>query len=133
MKSTDPVTLSGKYIQLITPLPRKLVSILMQLRTGHVQLAKHLHCIGKIDSPKCPACQQRDKTVQHYLLHCPTHGEARQTLWNTTGGRDIDLMKLFTTRKMLRALFTFVATTSHLHDTFGEIPTLDKVPQQRRE
>ena len=133
MKNTDPAAMSEKYVQLITPLPRKLASILTQLRTGHVPLAKHLHHIGKNDSPKCPACQQRDETVQHFLLHCPAHEEARQALRNTTGGRNIDLTKLFTTKKTLRALFTFVATTGRLQDTFGEIPTMEEEPQRRRE
>jgi hypothetical protein len=40
MKNTDPLACSGKFIKLITPLPRKLASILMQLKTGHKSLAK---------------------------------------------------------------------------------------------
>jgi hypothetical protein len=133
MKNTDPNTPLGKYVQLITPLPRKLASILTQLRTGHTPLAKHLHHLGKNDSPKCPACQQNDKTIQHLILHCPAHREARQTLRNATGGRNINLTKLFTTKKTLCVLFMFVAATRHLQDTFGELPIMAEEPRWRRD
>ena len=63
MKKTDPTTPSNKYIDLVTTLPRKLASILSQLRTGHTPLAKHLHHIGKTNSLICPACQQSNETV----------------------------------------------------------------------
>ncbi|KAF8156730.1 hypothetical protein B0H34DRAFT_658337, partial [Crassisporium funariophilum] len=33
--------------------------ILFQLRTGHAPLAKHLHRIGKVDTPRCPCCGTR--------------------------------------------------------------------------
>lgn len=106
---TDPTTPSHKYIDLVTKLPRKLASILAQLRTGHAPLAKHLFRLGKIDSPTCPACQQSDETVQHLLLHCPAHQGARQTLRNNIGGRNIDITKILTSPKSLQALFRFLA------------------------
>jgi hypothetical protein len=105
MKKTDPTTPSRKYIDLITDLPRKIASILSQLRTGHAPLAKHLHWIGKSDSPICPDCQQSEETIQHFLLHCMAHQAARQALCNSTGGRDINIMKLLTMPKTLPALF----------------------------
>jgi hypothetical protein len=130
MKKTDPTAPSNKYINLITNLPRKLASILTQLRTGHAPLAKHLHHIGKSNSPLCPACQQAEETVHHFILHCPAHRTARQMLRSNTGGRDIDITKLFTTPKMLRALFKYVAETGRFHGTFGDIPSLAE--EQRR-
>jgi zinc-binding in reverse transcriptase len=80
MKKTDPTTPSNKFINLVAKLPRKLVSILAQLRTGHAPLAKHLHRIGKMDSPICPACSQCEETIQHFMLHCTAHQVARQAL-----------------------------------------------------
>jgi len=80
MKETDPTTPSNKYINLVTELPRKLASILSQLRMGHTPLAKHLHCMGKTNSPICPACLQSEETIHHFMLHCPAHQAARQTL-----------------------------------------------------
>jgi hypothetical protein len=132
MKKTDPKIPSNKYLKLITPLPRKLASILSQLRTGHTPLAKHLHRIGKIDSPVCPLCQQTDETVQHVMLHCPAHDAARQTLRNSTGGRDINITKLLTTPKTLKALFKYIADTGRWHSTFGELPELEEEQGNRR-
>ena len=124
MMKTDPTTPSNRYINLVTKLPRKLASILAQLRTGHAPLAKHLYCIGKINSPICPACQQSEETIQHFMLHCPTHQAARQTLRNSIGGRNINITKILTSPKSLGALFKYVAETGRLHNTFGELPEL---------
>jgi len=126
MKKTDPMTPSNKYLKLITPLPRKLTSTLLQLRTGHVPLAKHLHHIRKADSLTCPACQQAKETIQHFLLHCPAHNTARQTLHNNTGGRSIDITKLLTTPKTLCALFLYITETGRWQSTLGKLPTLEE-------
>ena len=64
MKNTDPTAPSSEFLKLTAKLPRKLTSILTQLRTGHAPLAKHLHRIKKTDSPICPACLQETETVQ---------------------------------------------------------------------
>jgi hypothetical protein len=126
MKKTDPTTPSNKYLKLITPLPRKLASILSQLQTGHTPLAKHLHCTGKTESPICPACQQVKETIQHFMLHCPAHNATRQTLCNNTGGRDINITKLFTTAKTLCTLFTYITETGRWHSTFRDLLALEE-------
>jgi ribonuclease HI len=131
MRRTDPSTPSHKHIDLITKLPRKLASILTQLRTGHAPLAKHLFRLGKVNSPICPACLQNDETVQHLLLHCPAHQTARQTLRSSTGGRNIDVTRILTSTKTLRALFKFLAETRRLHDTFGELPDIGEQEAER--
>jgi len=132
MKKTDPKIPSSKYLKLITPLPRKLASILSQLRTGHTPLAKHLHHIRKIDSPVCPLCQQTDETVQHIILHCPAHDTARQTLRNSMGGRDINIMKLLTTPKTLKALFKYIVDMGRWHSAFNELLELEEEQGNRR-
>ena len=131
MKKMDPTAMSNKYLTLIAALPRKAASILTQLRIGHAPLAKHLHHIGKADSPICPACLQHDKTIKHLMLHCPAHHAARQVLYNKMGGRDINITKLLMTLKTLQALFCFIAATDRFHSTFGDIPTLQE--ERRRE
>jgi hypothetical protein len=120
MKKTDPTAMSNKYLMLITPLPKKMASILMQMRTGHTPLAKHLHCIGKADSPTCPACQQHEEMIEHLLLHCPAHQDTRQVLHSKVEGRNIIIAKLLTTLKTLRPLFYFIAATRRFRNTFGE-------------
>ncbi|KAF8218779.1 hypothetical protein L208DRAFT_1347530 [Tricholoma matsutake] len=93
---------------------------------GGFLTAKHLHCIGKADSPICPACLQHDKTIEHLMLHCPAHHATRQILCNKTGGRDINITKLLTTPKTLQALFRFIAMMGRFHSTFGDIPRLQE-------
>lgn len=105
MKKTNPMAPSDKYIKQILSLPWKLASILSQLRTYHASLAKHLHYITKVDSPICTECEQSKETVQHFMLHCTVHWEARQALHNSTGGRNIDITKLLMMSKTLPALF----------------------------
>ena len=133
MMKTDPTTPSHRYVNLVTKLPRKLASILAQLRTGHAPLAKHLHRIGKTNSPICPACQQSEETVQHFILHCPAYQAARQTLRNNIGGRNIDITKILTSPKSLRALFKYVAETGRLHNTFGDLPEVGEEDRNGRE
>jgi hypothetical protein len=123
MKKTDPTAMSNKYLMLITPLPKKMASILTQMRTGHVPLAKHLHRIGKADLPICPTCQQHKETIEHLLLHCPAHQDTRQALHSKVEGRNIVIAKLLTMPKTLRLLFRFVTATGCFHNTFGEVPT----------
>ncbi|KAI0042452.1 hypothetical protein FA95DRAFT_1500077, partial [Auriscalpium vulgare] len=54
----DPLMPSNKFLKLVAnrQITRAHSSILFHLRTGHVALNKHLHRIGKIDSPRCPSC-----------------------------------------------------------------------------
>ena len=125
-----PYSPSNKFLKLTTQLPRKLTSILTQLRTGHAPLAKHLHRIKKIDSPLCPACLQDPESVQHFMLHCTAHQEARQKLQHNTGGRDVNLPKLFTTAKSLPALFRFIAETGRFRNDLDSLPFLTQdIPQ----
>jgi len=82
-----PYEPSNKYLKLITPLSRKLTSILSQLRMGYVPLAKHPHCISKSRLTDLPSLSTGPRrTTQHFLLHCPAHNAARQSLCNNMGG-----------------------------------------------
>jgi len=56
------------------------VSLLIQLRTGHVPLQVHLSRIGKKDSPVCPMCHKVDKTVSHFITAC-TVLKSREGAW----------------------------------------------------
>jgi len=53
-----------------------------QLHTGHSPLlAAYLHCIGRRDSATCPHGNGADETVEHLVLHCPAHVQARRESW----------------------------------------------------
>ncbi|KAJ7271397.1 hypothetical protein B0H12DRAFT_1003869, partial [Mycena haematopus] len=92
---------------------------LLQLRTGHVPLAKHLHRIRKADSPICPLCRQADESVAHFLLHCPHHDAARQALYAKVGPASLSIRHLLGTGKILPHLFRFLSSTSRFHSVHG--------------
>lgn len=66
--ASEATKASRSYWKLSRNLPRKLLSILTQLRTGHAPLCLHLHRICQADSPECPCCKRHPKTVIHYLM-----------------------------------------------------------------
>ena len=111
---------SKTFLKLIAPLPRNQAALLTQLRTGHVPLAKHLHCISKADSPICPCCREHEETVEHYLIHCPAHSTARQTL-HIFGHDTRDRTKLLSKPELMGPLFRFAAETGQFRTVFGDL------------
>ena len=62
-------------------LSRKDAATLAQLRAGHcIKLAAYKARIDKTRSPTCPRCELEDETAQHWLMRCPAHALARQTI-----------------------------------------------------
>jgi len=113
---------SREFRRLAYGLPKKLTSILVQLRTGHIGLNKHLFRIGKTTSPLCPCCGRHPETVMHFVLQCPAHRMARERMLKLLGRRQTTLHELLTDRKALKPLFRYVRDTGRLKTTFGEIP-----------
>jgi ribonuclease HI len=120
----DDHLLKGTYLDLADNLPRSLAVLLLQLRTGHVPLAKHLHRIRRADSPICPCCRQADESVSHFLLHCPEHLRARQELYRAAGPDVYVLHKLLGSSKLLPHLFRYLGRTGRFHTVHGTLPTL---------
>ena len=50
-----------------------------RLRHGHCGLNAYLARINKAE-PACPACDDLEESVAHFLLYCPAYDSARQTL-----------------------------------------------------
>ncbi|KAA1478901.1 hypothetical protein DENSPDRAFT_750033, partial [Dentipellis sp. KUC8613] len=84
---------------------------LLYLRSGHAPLNKHLHTIGVEQSPTCPACGQRDETVQHFLLTCPAYGDGRRCLGRTIGRCALCIPSLLTEPSLFEHLFQYVHET----------------------
>ena len=76
----DPSMPSPAFSKLSSRLAQRHASLLIQLRTGHIQLNKHLYKIGKVDSPTCAVCRVANETVHHYLFRCPGYKEQRERL-----------------------------------------------------
>ena len=73
LRHIDTSMPSKRYRKMANSLPCKHSGLLIQLRTGHAPLNKHLHDIRCTDSPVCPACEDAHETVHHYLLTCPAY------------------------------------------------------------
>ncbi|KAF7335977.1 RNA-directed DNA polymerase from transposon X-element [Mycena sanguinolenta] len=118
----DPKLAKGSYITLADSLPRSLAVLVLQLRTGHVPLAKHLHRIRKADSPICPLCRQADESVGHFLLWCPHHAAARQLLYSAAGPDSLALHRLLGTGNILPHLLRFLGRTGRFRSVHGALP-----------
>jgi ribonuclease HI len=118
----DDKILKGSYVALAGKLPRSFAVLLLQLRTGHVPLAKHLHRINKAESPICPCCRQADETVAHYLLHCSAHREARRELVSAAGRDATVITKLLGSAKLYPLLFCYIARTERFRNVHGLLP-----------
>ncbi|KAF8069986.1 hypothetical protein FPV67DRAFT_1374021, partial [Lyophyllum atratum] len=100
---------------------RRQYSLMIQLRTGHAPLNRHLHTLTVVDSPHCPHCPGTDETMKHYLFDCQHHQHARIKL-TTALGRDAYAYEvLFGTRDGVIALLDYVNDTERLKDTFGDV------------
>ncbi|KAL7281403.1 hypothetical protein ACG7TL_004716 [Trametes sanguinea] len=105
---------SRKYLQLTAALPRRSVSLLTQLRTGHAPLGLHLHRIGKADSPVCPSCRSAPETVAHFLLQCPSHRRHRAPLARACPGANLSLKHLLASTVVHDQLLTYVRATGRM-------------------
>ncbi|KAA1469987.1 hypothetical protein DENSPDRAFT_773297 [Dentipellis sp. KUC8613] len=70
-----------------------------------------MHTIGVEESPTCPACGQRDETVQHFLLSCPAHEASRHRLGRAIGRRALCIPSLLSDPKVFPHLFQYVHET----------------------
>ena len=58
-------------------LPRKTVSMLIGVLTGHNTLNRHLSVMRIQQESECLACNEADETSLHYLGCCPAWGAQR--------------------------------------------------------
>ena len=121
MTCIDACLPSPAFPALIANLSQKHTSLLIQLCTLHIPLAKHLYCIGKAESPICPCCWQHKETVYHYISQCPAHHNACTKMLCQASRGASSLKKLFSSVKMLPHLFCFIGQSSRLHSVFGDV------------
>ncbi|KAG2340462.1 hypothetical protein BDR05DRAFT_889759, partial [Suillus weaverae] len=93
----------------------------MALRTGHAPLNKHLHRIGKLESPHCPHCANIDETVYHVLITCPQYRRERHSLTCALGRKAMSIPFLLSDPDATPHLIRFINATGRLKDTFGEV------------
>ena len=86
-------------------------SLIMQLRTGHMPLNKHLHQIRKALSPICPACHRADETAHHFLIKCQAHKHAQHGLRMILGRKSMSIKHLLGKSDTMEMLLDYVAAT----------------------
>ncbi|KAG2043248.1 hypothetical protein BDR03DRAFT_851411, partial [Suillus americanus] len=94
---------------------------LTQLRTGHIPLNKHLHKIARAPSPICPACEEKEKPVHHFLLSCPAYARHRAIMKAELGTCAQRLSGLLNDGKSIKAVLKYIACTQRLASTFGDV------------
>jgi ribonuclease HI len=119
--NVDPLFNPARYEKMTIALPRRNKSILVQLRSGHIGLAKHLHRIKKAASPICQGCKTRTETVSHYLLHCTKYRRQRLKLRQELGWKASEIRYLLTVKEALPALFRYIAATRRFSKTHGNL------------
>ncbi|KLO03722.1 hypothetical protein SCHPADRAFT_805241, partial [Schizopora paradoxa] len=85
-------------------------AILTQLRSDHVPLNGYLHRITRVDSPLCSHCNVPE-TVEHLLLQCRQHVEARERLRRVHSTGSLNLRRLLAPGKKTGALLDFLRAT----------------------
>ena len=117
----DPSLPGRSFLKRASGLTWRQLGVLVQLRTGHSPLLKHLHRIQRSPMPDCPACGEEHETVHHFLLTCPRFASARYRHIVPLGRRCRDLAYLLGSPEASDNLFAFVNATGRMRGTFGEI------------
>ncbi|KAG2755648.1 hypothetical protein P692DRAFT_201680404, partial [Suillus brevipes Sb2] len=87
----------------------------------HIALNKHLKRIAKSPMARCPACENHDKMVHHFILVCPKYANQREQMRKEVGARQCEIEYLLNESKGLRATLTYIARMRRLEQTFGDV------------
>ena len=111
LKQIDPTLSLASFRKTVKDMPKHQSATLVQLRTGHIALGKHLHRIGKADTPVCPCCRREDETVLYFLLRCPAHAIARRALTQSVGRDASYIRKLLSNPGTIPHTLEYVGAT----------------------
>lgn len=75
-----------------SPMKREEISLMCRLRFGHCRVAKKLHQLKLIDSPKCNNCiTNANETISHIFMECPKFVKERRNLFNRLRKENIQI------------------------------------------
>jgi hypothetical protein len=115
----------SKFIKSMKPFKRGSVSIMIQLRTGHIMLNKFLHHIGKTESTDCPHCRligrANEETVCHYIFECPAYARERHKLTMKYGRKASSFKFLLNDEDAMRDVIKFIASTGRFKNTSRDL------------
>ena len=121
MSGIDPYMPETKFPRETAGLDRKHISILTQLRTGHVPLQSYLHRFKLEPSPTCPNCHQEPESVTHFLRYCPTFTEPRNALKRDVGRLTTLDLSILGSRKHRNALLKYIHRTGRFLESHGNL------------
>jgi ribonuclease HI len=127
LRQVDPTMPSNRYRKMADSISRKHSSLLIQLRTGHAPLNKHLFNMKCADSPICPACEDAYETVHHFLLTCPAYERHRRNLFFTLRRGSRSLATMLSHPKTIKQVFKFIGRTGRFKATHGDLDIPDDV------
>lgn len=109
----------GLYLKNTSKLPRRQISILTQLRTGHAPLNDFLFKIGKADSKICEKCKVSPETTKHYLIDCPGWKEQRKQLQQIDARFRKEMKHLLGNENFFKITLRYVNATRRFSKTHG--------------
>lgn len=110
------------WMLLIKLLPHQQAALIMQLRTGHIGLNKHLHWIHHSDTPYCPSCDENAiELTHHFLFNCVCYCHERSILQHKLHCQSHNVSYLLSHPAAILPLLKFVHLTGHLKQTFGAL------------
>ena len=110
----NPTILSSNFRKDTQDLLHLQVSLLIQMRTGHVPLQQYLHRIGKVEPLHCPNCHE-DETVHHYLTNCKSFETQRRRMEGHLQRVAKSVSTLLTNPKAFPHLFKYINDTGCFH------------------
>jgi hypothetical protein len=117
----DPSFPFTKYQKAAAKLTRSQTSVIVQLRTGHIGLNKHLARIKKADSPLCPSCHVAEESVHHFMFECPAYQNERHHLARALGRKASSLKYLLNHEKGISETLKYMGRTGRLRRGFGDV------------
>jgi hypothetical protein len=91
--NVDPSMPSGKYMELVNGLSKRVSSLYIQMRTRHIPLNSHLQRISKSDTPCRPICPGIDETISIALGRNATSISYILTSDNATSHRHMSIAR----------------------------------------
>ena len=97
------------------------MSAIVQLRTGHAPLNKHLKRINKAPTAICQQCAQATESVRHYLIECNSHEGPRHAMRTKLGRGGGKLQDILSTKTGHDMLIRFISATRRLKTTWPRL------------
>ena len=101
-------------LQLYGALPRKQLTNLVRLRTGHCRIKSYLHHRNIIEDATCD-CGNGIENVKHFLLQCKHYEEPRRELRRKVGARNMRMESLLGDPELVKETLEFVEKTGRFN------------------